>query len=144
MTGDELPPDLAAFEQDFRARTRSEPTAVLRQRVLTAVRQELRKRQRRSAWQFAAALAAAALLWINFSMSVANNVSWPFTTRVDDERLQATAGRIHGLVPELPETEVYRQAFLAQVASPPVPAPTLPSSPDRILRHKDNSTWVTH
>jgi hypothetical protein len=144
VTGDGLPPDLAAFEQGFRARARSEPATALRQRVLTAVRQELRKHQRRSAWQFAAALAAAALLWINFSMSVANNTRWPFTTGVDDDRLQATADRIKALAPELPETEVYRQAFLAQGASSPVPAPALPSSPDRILRYKDSQPWVTH
>jgi hypothetical protein len=144
MTGNELPPDLAAFEQDFRARTGSEPAAPLRHRVLTAVRQELRKGQRRSAWQFAAALAAAALLWMNFSMSVANNTSWTFTTGIDDDRLQAMADRIHALSPELPETEVYRQAFLAQAASPPVPAPVLSFSPDRILRDKDSHTWDTH
>src|SRR5688572_14666561 len=128
MTGPDLPPDLAALERELAARDRPGPSAPLRGRVLAAVARELRRGGRRPAWRPAWA-AAAALLWANFSMSVANNTDWRLAGGPDGARLEATAGRIRALAPELPEREIYRQALAAQARSRLAPAPALPTSP---------------
>jgi hypothetical protein len=56
------------------------PTAEFRQRVLAAVRRELSPND---FWRFAALVAAAALLAINLSMSVANHASWNSGSHTD-------------------------------------------------------------
>src|SRR5262245_20256051 len=141
----DLPPDLAAFERELSGRDPQELPAGLRPRVLAAVGRELRPRPRLPAWQFAAATAAAALLWVNLSMSVANNLSWRLDRGgLDPRRLEETAGRIRALAPELPEREVYRQALLAQPGVRPAPGPAAPSSPERVLKQRERQEWDTH
>jgi hypothetical protein len=103
------------------------------------VGRELRRGERRPAWQFAAATAAAALLWVNLSMSVANNMSWPLAGGLDGERLEATAGRIRALAPELSEHEAYRQALAVQARASLGPAPALSPSPGPILQRLEQS-----
>ncbi|MFO0841921.1 MAG: hypothetical protein U0797_05900 [Gemmataceae bacterium] len=132
MRDDPLPPDLAALERDLEGRLDAEPPAALRRRVLAALGRELADRPRRLSWRPALA-AAAVLLWINLSMSVTNNASWPGDEGFEGDRVE-TARRIRDLVPGLPQSEVNRQALLAR--SSPRLVPTAPS-PYRLPRRKD-------
>jgi hypothetical protein len=144
MDPNELPPDLAELERRLAGRPRPEPAAGLRPRVLAAVGRELGRRGGGSAWRFAAATAAAALLWINFSMSVANDMDWRLGRGLDGATLAAAAGRLRQLVPELPEREALRQALLLQAGSRLVPAPDLRPSADRIrLFSREHGKWDT-
>jgi len=144
MSSQDLPPDLAALERELMARDRPSPPSALRQRVLDGVRRDHRRPPRLPAWQFAAAVAAALLLGINLSVSVANNLSGHLADGLDKERLDAEAERLRGLVPELSDQEVYRQALLAQGAAQLLAAPVPSSSPESLLRHKDFQLWDTH
>jgi hypothetical protein len=139
MSSQELPPELAALEQELAGRARKEVPPDLRQRVLTAMTEELRPVRSLWGWSFATA-AAAVLLWINFSMSVTSNVSLPHAADPPDGRIEETTRRIRALAPELPENEVHRQALLARAGPRLVPAPS--SSPDRV-RRKERHLWVT-
>ncbi len=140
MATEDLPPDLAALEQELQSRRTAEPDPGLRRKVLASVRKKLH-REPVPFGQFAAALAAAALLWINLSISVVNDTCWPAAPPVDPDRVEETARRIRALVPDLPENEVYRQALLAQIGSYPAPGPIPPSSLEPILRQKEQQTW---
>ncbi len=145
MDHPELPSDLAALEHQLAGRSRPEPTAGFHQRLLARIGQELNQRDGRlaptSTWRFVATIAAAALLWINFSMSVANNMDWHFVGRIDRARLDATAERIRELFPELPAREAFRQALLAQGGARLVPRPNFRPSPDKILQYKERVQW---
>lgn len=140
----ELPPDLADLERRL-ARGRVGLPASLRGRVLAAVRRELNRGPAdfagRRAWPSLATAAAAALLWINFSMSVANNMDWRLGNSLDAGAIHATAGRIHGLLPELPPRERYRQALLLQAGSRLAPAPGLEPSPARVFPYREHERW---
>ncbi|HEX4609925.1 MAG TPA: hypothetical protein VH092_17155, partial [Urbifossiella sp.] len=70
-----LPPPLAALERELAARPGAAPPAGLRDRVLAAVGREL-DTPPRPARRWWAGAAAAALLWANLSMSVANDAGW--------------------------------------------------------------------
>jgi hypothetical protein len=135
VSGDELPPDLAALERRLAALDGGELGDALRRRVLAAVGRELR-RDRRPAWQFAATAAAVALLLANLSMSAANNTDWRLGGGLDAAKLEATADRLLALDPELPEREVYRLALAAQARSRLTPAPAPPASPEPMLRRQ--------
>ncbi len=146
MASPDLPPDLAAFEQQLLARERPAPEPVLRQRVLETLRQELHPPTPpgSSFWWTLAATAAGVLLWINFSMSVINNMDWHFAGRPNPAQVEETAERICALLPELPETEVYRQALLLQPATRPAPGPNPSAALDSLVRRKEQQQWVTH
>jgi hypothetical protein len=141
----ELPPDLADLERRLAGRRRAGPPAGLRKRVLAAVGRELNRGAAglaaQGAWPSLATAAAAALLWINFSMSVANNMDWRLGGGLDPGEVHATAGRIHGLLPELSPRETYRQALLLQAGSRLTPAPNLKPSAGRVLLHRENERW---
>jgi hypothetical protein len=141
MRDDPLPADLAALERELSARGGAEP-AGLRRRVLAAVGDELAARPRRWTWRLALG-AAAALLWVNLSMSVTSNLGRPGGGRLDDDRLQKAARQVQELVPGLPEAEVYRQALLALAGPRLAPAPAPLPSPYRVQRRKDWHTWDT-
>jgi hypothetical protein len=75
-----LPNDLADLEGQLANRSRIRPSASFRDRLVAAVRFELSKESAppvaRCTWQFAATVAAAVLLWSNFSMCIANDMDW--------------------------------------------------------------------
>jgi hypothetical protein len=110
MSSPELPADLAELEARLERRARPDPPAGLRERVLAAVRREGRV-DAGGFWRFAAAVAAAAVLLINLSMSAANDTDWG---------LAAEAVPVGGFIgepseiAEAPEREDRRQALLAR------------------------------
>ncbi len=142
MTPDPLPPDLLALERALAARPRPEPSAELRGRVLAAVRRE-RRPARAGFPRFAAATAAAALVAINLSASVANDADWGLRWQSDRRDVGEAADRIRELAPDLPDREVVRQAVLLNAAANLVPAPAPAPPADDIFWNKESDRWGT-
>jgi hypothetical protein len=113
MTDPDLPADLAALERRLATRPRVEPAAGLGPRVLDATRVVQRPRSAAS-WRSWAALAAAVLVGVNLSMSVAENADWRLTGGVEPGQIDATADRLRAAAPELSERELRRQALLVR------------------------------
>ena len=121
----ELPDDLAELERRLAGRPRAEPRPGCRGRVLDAVRRELGWNPAGSgAWRVAAALAAAVLFVANLHLSLANDTSWHPAPGSGIANLEAGAGRVRRLFPDMPEREVYRHALLLQAGA------HLPLQPD--------------
>ncbi len=119
----ELPEELHNLEQELLSGGPARPAPELRATVLRTVRRELgrtssRRVLRGSFWGFAAAAAAAALLWANFSVSAANNTDCPPTSREARPNIRDTARRIRELLPEMTEDESIRHALLLPASSP--------------------------
>jgi hypothetical protein len=135
-----IPDDLADLEQRLARRLRHAPGEALGPRVLAAVARELNQtapdNARRSFWRFAVGVAAAMLLWLNLSMSAANDMDWSFVGDVDTASITASAERIRQVLPDLPEGEAARQARLAHFASHVPPLPDVKPSLRDSLREK--------
>jgi hypothetical protein len=135
-----LPDDLADLEQRLARRRRHAPGEALGPRVLAAVARELNQtapdNALRSFWRFAVGVAAAMLLCLNLSMSVANDMDWPLAGDVDTASIAASADRIRRVLPDLPEGEADRQARLAHFASHVPPLPDIKPSLRDALREK--------
>jgi hypothetical protein len=117
-----LPPGLHALQDELLARNPAQPSPLLRGRLLSAVRRELgressRRMVRGGFWSFAAATAAAALLWANFSMSAVNSTDWSFAAHGDSAKIRETAERIRGLLPEMSDGDALRHALLLHAGS---------------------------
>jgi hypothetical protein len=141
-----LPEDLAALERELAARPRPRPTGALRERVMGEVRGALardavRTSRRLTGWEFAAALAAAVMLWMNLSMIAAS-----------DTRLDLRASRANGtevsvaalreLVPGLSEQEARREVTRLGLGLPLVPAPNLEPSVTRWIEGRTRTPPV--
>jgi len=110
MATPDLPADLADPERRLERRSRQEPPAGLRERVLAAVRGDPVPTDAGGFWRFAAAVAAAALLAMNLSMSAANDTDWRLAAvPASDVR---GGERIRALSPETSEAEASRQELL--------------------------------
>jgi hypothetical protein len=134
MTGDELPPDLAALEQALRGLC--QPGAALRERAMASVREELRGSERAEFWQYAAAVAAVFLVLLNLSVTVAA-VSPP-TPGLDRNTVATLRGQLDQMQLGLPADEVNRQCLLLWAGEQLVPygrprgsAGGMSESPDR-------------
>jgi hypothetical protein len=112
-----LPRDLHRLERDLAARPRSDPPVELRRRVMADVRAELRGRGLRNGWPFAAAVAAAALLWINLSLSATLATDYSKRPYSSAPPVKEVAQQIQKLLPELSEREALRQAILLKAGS---------------------------
>jgi hypothetical protein len=121
----ELPDDLAELERRLAGRPRAEPGPGCRGRVLDAVRRESGRNPAGSgAWRLAAAVAAAVLFGANLALSVGNDTSWHPAPGNGTADLEAGAGGVRRLFPDMPEREVYRHALLLQAGA------RLPLQPD--------------
>jgi hypothetical protein len=128
----DLPPDLAELERRLADRRPPVPPADLRRRVLAAVRRASGEGEG-GFLRFVASVAAAALLAVNLSMSVANNTDWHLRGAPGPD--EAGADSVRELVPELSEREARRQAVLLRARSqltPGAPSPT-PTAAPRLL-----------
>lgn len=147
MTPDPLLPDLLALERELAARARPEPSAELRSRVLTMARREWTVPRpdpvRRDFGRFAAATAAAVLLAINLSASLANNTDWHLSGSSVGPDIAEVAGRIRELAPDIPKREARRQAVLLRATANLTPAPAPVAPADRTLWHKELERWGT-
>src|SRR5262245_39226468 len=117
MTDPDLTPDLAALERRLTAHPRVDPPPGLASRVLAASRVALRAPARSGRTAVGLAWAAAVLVGINLSMSVATDTDWRLRPDAEPEQLAAVADRLRELAPDLPEAELRRQALLARAAA---------------------------
>jgi hypothetical protein len=92
----------------------------LQQRVLGDVRSKLRAKRRQTNLQFAAAVAAAALLWMNLSMSATQATDFGFRrslTNESSESIETVAQQIRQLAPQFSPEEARREAILRRAGS---------------------------
>lgn len=112
MDNGQLPSDLQQLEVDLGNRSLPKPSDNLRQRVLDDLRTRLRSERSRSRWQFAAALAATVLLWMNLSMSATQATDFGLRRREPTESVETMAKQIAQLAPELSPEDARREAIL--------------------------------
>jgi hypothetical protein len=124
MSSPELPADLAELETRLERLARNDPPAGLRERVLAAVRRDGRV-DAGGFWRFAAAVAAAAVLLINLSMSAANDADWGLAAETVPAGSSAEASE---------SEDAQRQALLARGRARLTPgAPVSPPSAMRLF-----------
>jgi hypothetical protein len=137
VTPDPLPPELVELERELASRPQPTPPAELRARVLDAVGRERptpRPEPARDGFaRFAAATAAAMLLAVNLSASLANDTDWRPRPAATD--LGEVADRLRALDPDMPDREARRQALVLRAAAGLTPAPV--PNPNRILRTRE-------
>jgi hypothetical protein len=144
MSDAELPPDLAALERRLADRPRIEPSPGFGPRLLAACRAALGRRAApvpAAGWRFWAGAAAALLLGINLSMSVAADTDWHLLPGAEPGQVAATADRLRELAPDLPEAELRRQALLARAGAGLAPAVDLTPSWKRFRPSKEPDRW---
>src|SRR5262245_12821256 len=122
MSDASLPPDLADVERMLARRRTVEPSADFAGRVLGSVRDALRHRPAvaaapSSGWRSWAAVAAAVLVGINLSMSAAADTDWHLTGDVEPRDVAALTDELRALAPDLPASELRRQALLARAGA---------------------------
>src|SRR5262245_26210530 len=125
MSDAELPPDLADLERRLAKRPRIEPPPDLGARVLAARRAALGRRRPVGAWRAWAGVAAALLFGINLAMSLASDADWHLLPAAEPAQVAATARRLRELAPDLPESELRRQALLLRASAGLSPTVTL-------------------
>jgi hypothetical protein len=113
----ELSPELQQLERDLAHRPLPGAPAVLRQRILDDLGSRRRTERARDRWQFAAAVAAAALLWLNLSMSATQATDFGFRPAGPSDSIEPTARQIGRLVPEFSADEARRQAVLLRAGN---------------------------
>jgi len=131
----DLPPELKPLERDLTERLQAAPSPGLAQRVVVAVRAELRRDRMRRRWAFAAGAAAAVLVWANLSLSAAQATDYDLRLGSERQPVLEVAEQIRQLLPEISQREALRQAVLLQAGvdlrrHPGVPAP--PAARDRL------------
>lgn len=145
MSEGNLPAELAELEAELQKALAGSPGVSLRSRVLAAMRGEVRAqplRPRRGVTlSFLAGTAAAALLWLNLSMSLVNN-TWRVALAPPQDGVEELAARMRTLMPELTVEEAHRQAATALARSVLAPAGALPVPV--CSSHVRNEPWATH
>jgi hypothetical protein len=146
MSDPSLPPDLADVERRLLSRPAVEPSADFAGRVLSSVRDALRHRPAvavapSSAWRSWAAVAAAVLVGINLSMSAASNTDWHFTAEFEPAQVAALTAELQALAPELPASEVRRQALLARAGAELPRVLNLAPSRERTGPFQERDRW---
>ncbi len=125
------------LESELGTRPLPDTSGPYRQRVLTAMRAELARPTVPDIWRFAGLAAAAVLLAINFSMSVANDADFRLAERPAPAALTATVQELRALSPDLSEDEAFRHALLLHAGAGAAPVPELHAFPTRILLNKE-------
>jgi hypothetical protein len=137
MENDELNRELQELEHSLASDPWPEPPTALRQRVLLGIRAELDHDRMVSRWRFAA-VAAALLLWLSFSLAATQVITAALSPRQPQQSVVEVAKRIQKLSPDLSPDESLRQAMLFQSA---VALGASPSLEDRYAPNAaDNST----
>jgi len=133
MSDPELSPKLADLERRLANRPRIEPPPNLGPRVLAATQTALRRGT--LTWRAWAAVAAAVLLGVNLSMSLAADTDWNFGPTADQGTVKAAADRLRTLSPDLPESELRRLTLLTKAASQLIPAADLTLNRNTVTPH---------
>jgi hypothetical protein len=113
----QLPPEFEPLERLLACGPRPEPSTMLRQRVLSGVRSELRGDHMALEWRFAAAFAATLLVGLSLSLGVLQATSFALQQRESSPSLEEVAKRLRQLSPGLSRDESLRQAVLRLVGA---------------------------
>jgi hypothetical protein len=108
MEDPQFPSELQQIERDLANCFSSAASGDLRQRVLNDVRSRLRAERSWGARQFALAVAAVALLWINLSISATQATDFDFRPKRPAESVAAIAQQIRKLMPEFSPEDARR------------------------------------
>lgn len=130
----QLPSELQQLESDLSNRSLGEVSATLRRKVLDDVRSQLRIERSHARWQFAAAVAAVVLVWMNLSMSAIQATDFGFRCHEPSESIETIVQRIQQLVPDISAGEAQRQAILLRAGSNLVCYPDLSRNYDTLNR----------
>jgi hypothetical protein len=143
-----LSAELEELERALAARALPGPSADLRERVLGDVRvpllacpavlhppqdtagQASSGTRGRARWQFALAVAAGVMLWLNLSLAATRATDFGLRLHGPGESIETACRQIEQLVPELSPQEARRQAILLRAGSTLVPCPDLSSNVD--------------
>ncbi len=139
MTDERLSPELERLERELAARPREEPPPWLRGRIMDRVEIELCRRKSFFDRRLLVAVAAA-LVWLNLSLSATNTTSAPLGPPDSRWLGEPLARQIEQLLPELPRADARRLAVLYRAGSGLVPCPDLSSRP--IAAGGDYSAWI--
>jgi hypothetical protein len=129
----------ADLERLLAERPSPDPPAGLRLRVLAAARRELARPP--AVWRPWAVAAAAVLLGINLSMSLSADTDWHLAADVDPRQAAAMTSQLRTLAPDLPESELRRQALLARAGAELPRVLNLSSSMDRTSHTQERDRW---
>jgi hypothetical protein len=125
----DLSPELRELERALAARPRPAPPAELRDRVIGQMQVGLRRNGPRSRWSFVAAVAVAAAVWINLSLSATLTTDFDRRSHGAASPVGQVAEEIRLLLPELSENEALRQAVMLRATSNMPPAVPWPKAP---------------
>ncbi len=128
MTDQRLSPELEGLERDLATRPHEQPPPWLRGRILHCVEIELCRR-RSFLDRPVLVAAAAALVWLNLSLSAANTTQGPLGPPGPRELAEPLARQIEQLLPEFPRADARRLALLYRAGSGLVPCPDWSSRP---------------
>ena len=137
-------PDLEGLERKLRERPRAPVSADLRQRVLEAVKVELKataappdrgsSRGTNGWWTFVAAAAATVFLWFNLSWSAACATASSLQLPAEPSSTDAVAEEIRELLPEVSRRDALCYAVTLRAGARLVRCPS--TSSDRPVRHR--------
>jgi hypothetical protein len=124
----QLSAELQELERALAGRPLPEPSAHLRQKVLGDVRRRLPADRGKARWQFAVAVAAMVLLWLNLSLAATRTTDCGLRLGGLGQSIETACRQIEQLVPELSPEQSRRQAILLRAGSTLVLCPDLSSS----------------
>lgn len=133
MESFDFPPEWGELERRLAERRQPQPSAALRQRVLTAMQAE--RPPRGNPWKVAVVLAASLLVVLNLALTLANHRAWSESQRIASEGIEETARALRQRHPDLSERQAYQFALVLH--SPPA----LPLSLPPLLPLEGEQSW---
>jgi hypothetical protein len=117
MESSRLPADLEDLEQALSRRPLPELSPLLRQKVLDGLPSPLRRQRSAAGWQFAVAVAATALFWLNLSLTASRITDCGLRWREPSGSIETASRQIAQLLPGLSPEESRREAVLLRAGS---------------------------
>jgi hypothetical protein len=121
----QLSAELQELERALAGRPLPGPSAHLRDKVLGDVRRRLPADRGKARWQFAVAVAAMVLLWLNLSLAATRTTDCGLRLGGLGQSIETACLQIEQLVPELSRKDSRRQAILLRAGSALIPCPDL-------------------
>ena len=124
----QLSAELQELERALAGRPLPGPSAHLREKVLGDVRRRPPPDRGKTRWQFAVAVAATVLLWLNLSLAATRATDCGLRPGGPGQSIETARRQIEELLPELSPEQSRRQAILLRAGSALVLCPDLSSS----------------
>lgn len=121
-----LSPELERIERDLMCRSQPAIPAGLRERALGRLPVVLGRERLGESWNFAVAVAVSVLIWINVSMISVQTTDFFKRPIPEKQEVLRDAEQFRLLLPDLSETEAYRQALLLHAGNSIIPRSEVP------------------